>query len=47
MLELPDEDGGAFAALVGRYAAHLEPVRLPRMHGDAALEEGGWEHAAE
>lgn len=43
VLEVPDEDGGAFAALVGRYAALLDDGRAPAEAWRDAVAQGGWE----
>ena len=40
----PDEDDGAFAGLVGRYAAELDAGRMPPMRGVDARAPG-WEAA--
>lgn len=47
VLEVPVDDGGAFAELVGRYAASLDSGRLPADAWADAVSEGGWEQAAE
>ena len=47
LLEVPSEDGGAFAALVGRYAALLDAGRNAQDAWRDALGEGGWEQSAE
>jgi hypothetical protein len=47
LLEVPEEDGGAFAALVGRYAAHLDSGRAPADAWRDALGDGGWEKSTE
>jgi hypothetical protein len=46
-LEVPSEDGGAFAELVGRYAAALDSGRAPADAWQDALDETGWEPAEE
>lgn len=46
VLEVPDDDGRAFAELVGRYAAFLDSGRLPADAWADAVSEGGWEQAA-
>jgi len=45
VLELPEEDSGAFPELVGRYAALLDSGRSPADAWRDALDEGGWEQA--
>ncbi len=47
VLEMPSHDDGAFAELVGRYAASLESGRSAAEAWHAALTETGWESAAE
>ena len=47
LLERPAEDGGAFAQLVGRYAALLDSGRPPADAWREAIEAGGWEPASE
>jgi hypothetical protein len=47
LLERPAEDGGAFAQLVGRYAAMLDSGRPPADAWREAIEAGGWEPASE
>ena len=47
VLEVPTDDGGAFAELVGRYAAFLDSGRLPADAWADAVSEGGWEQTAE
>ena len=47
LLETPAEDGGAFAGLVGRYAALLDQGRAAADAWQEALGEGGWEQSAE
>jgi hypothetical protein len=46
VLELPDEDDGAFAQLVGSYAAGLASGRAAPEAWQAAVRETGWEPAA-
>jgi hypothetical protein len=43
VLEQPEEDTGAFAALVGRYAAALDAERAPADAWREAISETGWE----
>lgn len=43
LLEIPDEDSGAFPELVGRYAALLDSGRSPADAWRDAIDEGGWE----
>lgn len=43
VLAVPDEDGGAFAALVGRYAALLDTGQRPADAWRDAVAQGGWE----
>ncbi len=45
LLEMPAEDGGAFAELVGRYAALLDTGRGAADAWHDALDETGWEPA--
>jgi hypothetical protein len=45
ILEMPDEDEGAFPELVGRYAAALDRGEEPAAAWQAALAAGGWETA--
>jgi hypothetical protein len=45
ILEMPDEDEGAFPELVGRYAAALDRGEEPSAAWKAALAAGGWETA--
>jgi hypothetical protein len=47
MLELPDEDEGAFARLVGSYAAGLGGGKAAPEAWRAAVEGTGWESATE
>lgn len=47
VLEMPDHDEGAFAELVGRYAASLEKGRPAAEAWHDALTETGWESATE
>jgi hypothetical protein len=47
LLEVPAEDGGAFAELVGRYAAALDGGRSPADAWRDAIDETGWEPAQE
>jgi ribokinase len=47
LLERPAEDGGAFAQLVGRYAALLDSDHPPLHAWREAIEAGGWEPASE
>ena len=47
LLERPSEDGGAFAQLVGRYAALLDSDRPPLDAWREAIDTGGWEPASE
>jgi sugar/nucleoside kinase (ribokinase family) len=47
LLEVPTEDGGAFAELVGRYAAALDSGRGAADAWQDALDETGWEPAEE
>lgn len=47
VLEEPDEDAGAFAELVGRYAAALASGTQAQESWKAAVEKSGWEHAAD
>ena len=47
MLEVPEEDSGAFPELVGRYAALLDSGRSPADAWRDAIDEGGWEPATE
>lgn len=47
LLEIPDEDSGAFPELVGRYAALLDSGRLPADAWRDAIDEGGWEQTTE
>ena len=47
VLEVPEEDSGAFPELVGRYAALLDSGRTPADAWRDALDEGGWEQATE
>jgi hypothetical protein len=43
VLEIPAEDDGAFARLVGRYAAQLDAGRQPAEAWHGAVTETGWE----
>ncbi len=45
VLEMPEEDEGAFAELVGRYAAALDRGEEAAAAWQAALSSGGWETA--
>ena len=45
VLEMPEQDAGAFGALVGRYAALLDAGRPPEDAWDDALAGSGWEEA--
>lgn len=45
LLERPEEDAGAFARLVGGYAAQLEAGRAPAEAWHDALADTGWEQA--
>lgn len=45
VLELPEHDDGAFAALVGRYAAGLARGAAPNDAWQEALDAAGWEQA--
>ena len=45
VLEMPAEDEGAFAELVGRYAAALDRGEEAAAAWQAALSSGGWETA--
>jgi hypothetical protein len=47
VLELPDEDEGAFARLVGTYAAALAGGEAPPDAWRGAVTQTGWEPAAE
>jgi hypothetical protein len=47
VLEMPEEDEGAFSELVGRYAAALERGEEATAAWQAALAAGGWETAEE
>ena len=47
VLEMPEEDEGAFAELVGRYAAALERGEDAAAAWQAALAAGGWETSEE
>lgn len=47
VLELPDEDEGAFARLVGAYAAGLASGQTAPEAWQAAVARTGWESAAE
>ncbi len=47
VLELPGQDDGAFADLVGRYAAHLAAGMAAADAWQKAVDETGWEPAAE
>lgn len=47
VLEMPAEDEGAFAALVGRYAALLDAGRPQEDAWHEALSDSGWESAGE
>jgi hypothetical protein len=47
VLEMPDEDEGAFAQLVGRYAAALDAGQAPADAWQRAIDAGGWQAAAE
>ena len=42
---MPEEDEGAFAELVGRYAAALDRGEEAAAAWQAALSSGGWETA--
>ncbi len=46
VLDLPDEDSGAFALLVGIYAARLDAGDGPASAWQNALAGSGWERAA-
>jgi hypothetical protein len=46
VLEAPAEDDGAFAELVGRYAAHLDAGGVPADAWRDAISATGWEEAA-
>lgn len=46
VLEMPEDDGGAFTTLVGRYAALLEAGRAPSEAWHDAVAETGWESAS-
>lgn len=46
VLAVPTDDGGAFAQLVGRYAALLDAGRPPVDAWSDAVSEGGWEPAS-
>ena len=46
VLEVPEDDGGGFAELVGRYAASLDSGRVAADAWADAVSEGGWEQAA-
>ena len=45
VLEMPEEDEGAFSELVGRYAAALDRGEEAAAAWQAALNAGGWETA--
>lgn len=45
ILEEPDEDGGAFAQLVGRYAAALATGTQAQEAWKSAVDKSGWEAA--
>ena len=45
MLEQPDEDAGAFADLVGRYASGIDSGRPAADAWSDAIAATGWEHA--
>jgi len=47
VLEVSEEDSGAFPELVGRYAALLDSGRSPADAWRDAIDEGGWEQATE
>ncbi len=47
VLEAPEEDAGAFARLVGRYAAQLDAGRGAAEAWQDALSDTGWESHAE
>jgi hypothetical protein len=47
VLELPDHDDGAFAALVGRYAAGLARGVTANSAWQEAVDAAGWERATE
>ncbi len=47
VLEVPDDGGGAFAELVGQYAAFLDAGRQPADAWADAVSETGWEQAPE
>jgi hypothetical protein len=47
LLELPDEDEGAFARLVGAYAAGLASGTAAPDAWRGAVEQTGWESATE
>lgn len=47
LLELPDHDDGAFANLVGAYAAGLASGKAASDAWQSAVEQTGWEHAME
>ncbi|MEP7379071.1 MAG: hypothetical protein ABI725_05850 [Chloroflexota bacterium] len=47
VLELPDEDAGAFADLVGRYAAALARGEPAAAAWQTAVAKTGWEHAGD
>ena len=46
VLEEPDEDAGAFAQLVGRYAAALATGTAAQAAWKSAVDKSGWEPAA-
>ena len=45
VLEIPADGGGAFAALVARYAASLDSGRVPADAWRDAVDQTGWEQA--
>ena len=47
VLEAPEESGGAFDELVGRYAALLDAGEAPAAAWSRAAAATGWEHAVE
>ena len=47
VLEMPAEDEGAFAQLVGRYAAALDTGEEPAAAWQAATSATGWESAGD
>jgi hypothetical protein len=46
LLEMPDDDGGAFATLVGQYTARLDAGAEPSDAWRDAVAASGWEKAA-